>query len=70
MLRIAGQARYLERPPLTLEQARGGVEKILPPPYNASLESAIFQGSDFSHIIEGLAPSGSAFIATWARRPW
>src|SRR5437588_1652118 len=55
MLRISGQARFLETTPLTGEQTAEYAAAILPRRFSGRLEEAMVRGIDFSHFIEGLS---------------
>jgi twitching motility protein PilT len=55
MLRISGQARFLETTPLTGEQTAEYASAILPRRFSGRLEEAMIRGIDFSHFIEGLS---------------
>jgi twitching motility protein PilT len=55
MLRIGGQARFVEGPALTREDAQQCVASILPKHQAGQLDTAMVQGLDFSHSIAGLA---------------
>jgi twitching motility protein PilT len=55
MLRIGGQARFLEAPPLTRDDTSQITATLVPKRHAGHLETAIAQGIDFSHAIEGLA---------------
>jgi twitching motility protein PilT len=55
MLRIGGQPRFVEGPPLTDEQTRQFVRALVPRRHADDLDGAIVQGLDFSHTISGLA---------------
>ena len=55
MLRIAGQIRSTESPPLTDEQARGFIAEIAPARHRNDLDDAIVRGLDFSYAIPGLS---------------
>lgn len=49
MLRIEGQSRFIESPPLTDAQTRDFVLSILPPPIRSDADRAILHGIDFSY---------------------
>ena len=55
MLRIGGQARFLESTPLTGQQTAEYASAILPKRFTGRLEEAMVGGIDFSHFIEGLS---------------
>jgi twitching motility protein PilT len=55
MLRISGQARFIDGASLTSADTRQFAEAILPKRYEGKLETAMVQGIDFAHAIEGLA---------------
>ncbi len=49
MLRIEGQTRFIEAPPLTEEQTRDFVTSILPQSIRADADRAVIHGVDFSY---------------------
>jgi twitching motility protein PilT len=55
MLRMAGQARFLETAPLTGEDTAQFANAILPRRFAGKLDEAMIKGIDFSHAIEGLS---------------
>ena len=55
MLRIAGQIRSTDSPPLTDEQTRGFIAAIAPASHQNDLDDAIVRGLDFSYAIPGLS---------------
>src|SRR5262245_62952423 len=65
MLRLAGEPRFVETPPLTREDLAHAVAAIAPKGAAASLDGASFdaasfdaavtQGLDFSYVIDGLS---------------
>jgi twitching motility protein PilT len=55
MLRIGGNARFVEGPALTPETTRQFASAILPKHQASDLERAMVQGIDFSHALAGLA---------------
>jgi twitching motility protein PilT len=55
MLRICGQARFLDGPILSPEATHRFAASILPEFLSGSLEKNLKEGIDFSHAIEGLA---------------
>jgi twitching motility protein PilT len=55
MLRIGGQPRFIEGPPLTGEETRRFVAAIVPRRHTEDLDEAMVAGLDFSHTIAGLA---------------
>ncbi|HZZ27845.1 MAG TPA: PilT/PilU family type 4a pilus ATPase [Pirellulales bacterium] len=55
MIRLAGEARFVEGPLLTHEDIAGVVSAIAPAAVAGSLDAAITQGLDFSYVVEGLA---------------
>jgi twitching motility protein PilT len=54
MLRIRGQGRFLDVPPLTAETTRHFAASLLPAHLGRSLDETLTRGIDFSHAIEGL----------------
>jgi len=55
MMRISGQARFLDAASLTGEQVREFVVSLLPPAIKPQADTAIYSGIDFSHSIPGLS---------------
>lgn len=55
MLRIAGSARFVEGPALTVQRARDYVASVAPDRFARDLDAALAQGADFAHTIEGVA---------------
>jgi twitching motility protein PilT len=55
MVRINGEARYVESGPLSPEDTQQCVALLVPKRYAENLEKAKYQGLDFSHTLEGLA---------------
>jgi twitching motility protein PilT len=55
MLRLRGQGRFLERPPLTPEATREFAAAILPAHFSGRLDETLARGIDFSYAIDGLA---------------
>jgi twitching motility protein PilT len=55
MLRISGTARFVEGPALSPAEARECVTAIMPRRLTADFDTAIVNGIDFAHAIEGLA---------------
>lgn len=55
MMRIAGQARFLDAEPLTGTQVREFVVSLLPEAIKPQADTAIFSGIDFSHSVPGLS---------------
>lgn len=55
MVRVHGQMRSVDLPPLARDDARRAVCSLLPPDRAANLEDTLSQGFDFSYAIEGLA---------------
>ncbi|MBE7505115.1 MAG: PilT/PilU family type 4a pilus ATPase [Planctomycetia bacterium] len=55
MMRISGQARFLDAASLTGEQVRDFVVSLLPEAIKPQADTAIYSGIDFSHSIPGLS---------------
>jgi twitching motility protein PilT len=55
MLRIAGQARFIDAAPLTADDTRAIVSQIIPPQYRAEVDERLAHGIDFSYALAGLA---------------
>ncbi|OWY71647.1 twitching motility protein PilT [cyanobacterium TDX16] len=55
MMRISGQARFLDAESLTSEQVRDFVVSLLPAAIKPQADTAIYSGIDFSHSIPGLS---------------
>jgi len=55
MMRIAGQMRTVDTPPLTSEETRGFIASIAPKEVRPELDDAIFSGLDFSYEVPGLS---------------
>src|SRR5262249_48376496 len=55
MVRIAGQARFVEAAPLCAEETRAIVSEIIPGQYSAELDQKLTKGIDFSYSVPGLA---------------
>ena len=51
LMRVAGQMREVEAPPLTDPQLRAFIQEIAPASTHESLDDHIFQGLDFSHTM-------------------
>jgi twitching motility protein PilT len=55
MVRIGGQARFIEAAPLEANDTRAMIEAIVPKRYGRDLDHALVQGIDFSHSVPGLS---------------
>ncbi|HEY2827490.1 MAG TPA: PilT/PilU family type 4a pilus ATPase [Pirellulales bacterium] len=54
-LRLAGELRIVDSPPLTAEETAAAVSSIAPRGVANSLDQAVTQGLDFSYVIDGVA---------------
>jgi twitching motility protein PilT len=55
MLRISGLMRAVQAPPLTDERLRGYIRRIVPAHIGEQIDQEIFEGLDFSHVLDGQA---------------
>ncbi len=55
MLRLTGELRMVDSPPLTNEDTLQIVRALTPKGLTSELEAAITQGLDFSYMLNGLA---------------